>query len=284
MLHKYKDNKQAGFAHLAIVIVLFVVIAGALGFVAYNAMHKNQADAQSWSSFLGGSGSSTTNNKASTGNSQSKSKSTSTSSKPGLPDSVTVTFKPSDWTLSKYAKLVNDPEHGPIVQINKVGMEADAQPLATIPADAEQFDTLAEFHKDYVANLSKYVTNYDKDHYVRKFCVSSQQTYSNQKWSKFPYVSTYQTRVGELAVSGRYDGTGTYGWHANECRTDNMKGSISNLSLALQGKIPLDDIYKQYPDGFKITTKTEVPASGNPAANGTIKVGDVSVTYTYDYK
>lgn len=40
-----KVNKQAGFAHLALVIVVLVAIVGALGFVGYSAWQKQSANA-----------------------------------------------------------------------------------------------------------------------------------------------------------------------------------------------------------------------------------------------
>ncbi len=289
MAYKNKKYYQAGVAHLAIVIILVVVIAGALGFVAYSRMQGQQANAGG-TGFLGlgkFAPPKTPDNPPTSSNSNSGSvKAPSTTKKdiPALPAPVTVTLTPNDWTLTKDAKVVNDPKYGTVLQINKVGMAADAAPLATLAGDNEKFNPLSEFNKTAAINMSKYMTGYEKDHFVAKYCVSSQQLYSNQDWSKFPYVSTYQTRIGGLGQANGFGLNGMHNdpkWYENYCKTEEKKGVTVNLSEVLKGNERAG--YNTFKDGLKVTTTTYVPKSGNPPANGTIKIGNITITYTYDY-
>jgi len=254
MFNRARHN-QAGAAHLVLVAVIALVIIGALGFVGYNAWQRSEANA---GGIITIGGSRATNNQSQK-----------------IP-AVTATFKPSDWTKSKNAKVVKDARYGSILRINKVGLDADKAILASVPATDGRFKQLNVFNYA-VSQLGMGTT------YTAWTCVAYQRTYTNQDIGKFPFVSTFVTDVAGYRIGGSvYDTT----WHAKECKSSkvNPQANVSIQELIkARREGTLAKLYERY-KGFTITTKTTLPDNkkANPAANGTINIGDVTVVVTLD--
>lgn len=261
MIHN--RHHQAGVAHLVLIGLIVLVIAGTLGFVAYNALQKAEVNA-------GGIFSVGTNKKTS-------------QTQPITP--VTVTFKATDWARSSSATVAKDATHGTVLRINKVGMAADKVNLASISASDSRFKQLNDYH--YAASQ----LGVGKTTYTRWVCLTYQRSYTNQDIKKFPYVSTFQTTVGPFSIGGNIYDTA---WHVKQCKSTKItpkttgSGSLTDYIKAKSKgtTAKLFEIYK----GFSINTKTTLPdatskyKTANPAANGVINVGDLVITNTFDTK
>lgn len=252
-------HHQAGAAHLVLVGIIVLVILGALGFVAYNALQRSEVMAGGlWS----------------IGHKAPK----------GSPAAVTVTFKATDWKNLRSAKVVKDAKHGQVLRITKNGMAADKITFASISASDSRFKQLNDF------NTAAYRWgngDSSKSSYYQVVCANYQRTYTNQDIKKFPWVSTFQTSVGPYSISGD---PYTTVWQEKKCKSTRMtpkiSGSLKELiaSGRMRDKIP-NELYTK---GFSITTKTTLPdrnpkyTKANPAASGIITIGDFTVTATFD--
>jgi len=257
-----RQYNQAGAAHLILVGIIVVVIIGVLGFVAYNSFRGAGVNAGGFS-FLGFGGAK------------------NTATEQLEPAALTATFKPTDWSRSKSARVVKDVKLGQVLQINKVGVNADKAALASLSADDKRLKELNAFHASVLANATKNKKNY----YNSWVCLSYKRTYTNQDIKKFPYVSTFQASVGPYQIGGSvYDTV----WHTKECKHTKVTPRLTSGGRSLQDSAKSGQKYLQadviYKNGFAITTKTTLPdkKSANPPANGVITISDLTITFTLD--